>query len=275
MPRKSDIAKTYCTLREAFDLVGTSTYGPKWRGFEADCDPARAAQPTDTVTLLRKLAPDGQSFSTKEKDRRPVPKRPVDGIHRVRFGQAIGRHMKALKELLHFLHSRTVPAEFIPENATTAREDIPASDWPDPEKFNPKKPTWGDLRFDVAADRVVRNFPKTSPVPGRVHGDGSLWWAYAGRAGHVEIDREALERALRPHQQPKKPPPPTTAGAETRCKEWLIDLMKAGPRKKGKDDYQKEAEKQFNVGTRAFIRAWMNAVAETGNKDWSKPGPRS
>ncbi len=81
--------------------------------------------------------------------------------------------MKALKELLRFLHSRTVPAEFIPENATTAREDITASDWPDPEKFNPKKPTWGDLWFDITADRVVKTSPGTSPIPGRAQGEGS------------------------------------------------------------------------------------------------------
>ena len=204
MPRP---AKTYFTLREAFDFVGASIYGPKWRGFEADCDPAREKQQTDSKTLLRKLAPDGRSFSTKEKDRRPVPKRPIDDIHRVRFGRAIGRHIKALKELLRFLHKGTVPTEFIPENATTAREGITASDWPDPEKFNPKKPTWGDLWFNIAADRVVRNFPKTSSIPGHAHGADSLWWAYGGRAGRVEIDREALERALRPPEEAKEPRP--------------------------------------------------------------------
>ena len=39
---KSDPTKTYCTLRETFDLVGKKVCGSKWQGFEADCDPARA-----------------------------------------------------------------------------------------------------------------------------------------------------------------------------------------------------------------------------------------
>ena len=198
MPRKSDSTKAYCTLREAFDLVGAKVCGPKWRGFEADCDPARAAQPTDTKTLLRKLAPDGQSFSTEEKDRRSVPNRPIDGIHRARFGRAIGRHIMALKEFLRLTYNGHLPTEFILEGEATKREPINPSDWPDPAKFDPKNPSWGNLWFNIAADRVVLRLPKTSPIPGRTHGEDTLWWASGGRAGHVEIDREVLDRALRP-----------------------------------------------------------------------------
>lgn len=73
----------------------------------------------------------------------------------------------------------------------------------------------------------------------------------------------------------RTPPPPTTVGAETRCKEWLIGLMKAGPPKKRKPEYRTEAKALYDVGSRAFRRAWANAVAETGNNDWSRSGPKS
>ncbi|MFB3110620.1 MAG: hypothetical protein ACE10G_01175, partial [Gemmatimonadales bacterium] len=202
MPGKSHSAEpadtkslhTYRTLREAFDRVGKHIFGKEWQDFEADCDPARAKQQTDSKTLLRKLAPDEMSFT---EERLPVPPRPIDGDDGAKLEQAIERHTKALKELLRLLHSGLLPAVFIAEGQTTVREGITASEWPDPAEFDPKNPTWNYLWFDIAADRVVLNLPDTSPVPDRAHSDGSLWWAYGGRAGRVEIDREALERALR------------------------------------------------------------------------------
>ena len=68
---------------------------------------------------------------------------------------------------------------------------------------------------------------------------------------------------------------PTTVGAEKKCTEWLTRLMEAGPPEKRKVDYQEEAATLFEVGTKAFGRSWANAVAETRNVDWTRPGPKS
>ncbi len=66
-----------------------------------------------------------------------------------------------------------------------------------------------------------------------------------------------------------------TKAAETKCREWLASLMRNGPPKQSKDKYREEAKSLYNVGTKAFHRAWANAIAETGNNDWSKPGRKS
>ena len=66
-----------------------------------------------------------------------------------------------------------------------------------------------------------------------------------------------------------------TIGAETNCKKWLVGLMTEGAPTKNKDAYRQEAVDTFKVGTRAFDRAWANAVGETGNTEWSHPGPKS
>ncbi len=60
--------------------------------------------------------------------------------------------------------------------------------------------------------------------------------------------------------------------AETRCEEWFVALMKKGGPTKRKDDYRKDAKRDFGVGTKAFDRAWARAIVETGNVDWRKPG---
>ena len=52
-------------------------------------------------------------------------------------------------------------------------------------------------------------------------------------------------------------------------------MMKGdGPAKKKKDCHT-EAERLFRVGTRAFKRAWDNAITETDNTKWNKPGPKT
>ncbi len=67
---------------------------------------------------------------------------------------------------------------------------------------------------------------------------------------------------------------PTTAGAETRCQEWLETLMTSGPKKQSKSDYYKDA-KQFEIGLRAFDRAWAKAIENTGATAWKHAGRRS
>ncbi len=67
-----------------------------------------------------------------------------------------------------------------------------------------------------------------------------------------------------------------TIAAETRCKNWLIELMsKDGPPDRPKPQYRSEAKSEYSVGTRAFDRAWQNAIAKTGNSAWSNPGRKS
>lgn len=68
----------------------------------------------------------------------------------------------------------------------------------------------------------------------------------------------------------------STVNAERRCHLWLTELMSCGkPKTKKKSEYQKEAFNQFGVGTKPFTRAWANAVSDTENSNWSKPGPRT
>ena len=68
----------------------------------------------------------------------------------------------------------------------------------------------------------------------------------------------------------------STIAAENRCKDWLVGLMSNdGAPDRLKSAYRFEAKSEFGVGTRAFDRAWQNAIAETGNSAWSNPGRKS
>ena len=66
----------------------------------------------------------------------------------------------------------------------------------------------------------------------------------------------------------------SSIGAETRCKGWLVELMK-GSDNPGKRVIQAEAKSKFGVTGRAFGRSWTAALAESGVDAWSKPGPKS
>ena len=67
----------------------------------------------------------------------------------------------------------------------------------------------------------------------------------------------------------------TMVSDETNCRNWLIELMEAGPPTKPKPAYRSEAGTRFGVGTKGFNRAWDAALDRTGNTDWSKPGRKS
>jgi hypothetical protein len=65
----------------------------------------------------------------------------------------------------------------------------------------------------------------------------------------------------------------STIAAEDRCRKWLVDLMVDGKTPSGpKRDYAREARERFQVGSRAFARAWDAAIQETGNTSWRAPG---
>ncbi len=247
MPSSSSPAKTYCTLREAFNLVGEAIFGREWQGLEADCDPAKAKRPTDTSSLLHKLAPDERSYS---QERHSVPKRLLDGEDSAKLKQAIERHTKTLTEFLRLTHSGFVPSEFLPEDNATARKAINASSWPDPKNFDPEMPDFHDLWFDIAAGRVVLKSAGKSATSGHGRDYGDLWWAYTGRPGHVEIDRGALDKALRP---------PEDKGAGLSRE----DQKKGGSRPK------------YDQGLQYFINQRSTEFAESGKsfslatlKDW-------
>ncbi len=64
-----------------------------------------------------------------------------------------------------------------------------------------------------------------------------------------------------------------TIAAETECRAWLAEMMKAGPKAKKKEDWQADAASKFKVGTRAFGRAWANALIDSGDPhEWIKTG---
>lgn len=67
----------------------------------------------------------------------------------------------------------------------------------------------------------------------------------------------------------------STIAAETRCREWLAKLMCSGKPTMSRPKYQEEAVRLFGVGSRGFLRAWGNAITDTGNEDWKKPGRKS
>ena len=71
--------------------------------------------------------------------------------------------------------------------------------------------------------------------------------------------------------------PLTTVAAQTECRRWLSNEMRASPdRPRPKSQVLAEAKKRFpNLSKRSFERAWGEAISETGAEKWSKTGPRS
>ena len=89
----------------------------------------------------------------------------------------------------------------------------------------------------------------------------------------VLVPTDGLKAALRNNvARAESPARQSTIGAETRCYEWLVDLMHEEPKKKPKHKYLEEAQSKFGVSKRAFNRVWGQAIAETGKTEWSKPG---
>lgn len=83
--------------------------------------------------------------------------------------------------------------------------------------------------------------------------------------------REPEAAVVATEVRPADVKPATTIAAENRCKEWLKRLMADGQKpQRSKVAYTKEASERFQVGARAFARAWDTAIRETGS--WSAPG---
>jgi len=67
---------------------------------------------------------------------------------------------------------------------------------------------------------------------------------------------------------------PTTVKAETQCEQWLIQKMKASPKKrpKSKSEFHTEAFTEIKgLSGRAFNRAWKKAI-KTTRAEWDQPG---
>jgi len=57
---------------------------------------------------------------------------------------------------------------------------------------------------------------------------------------------------------------PAKAGAEGKCRQWLIEKMQ-GAKENPKAEYLKQARKLFNCSKPQFEKAWRDAVMETGS----------
>jgi len=64
----------------------------------------------------------------------------------------------------------------------------------------------------------------------------------------------------------------STIAGETRCEEWLLDLMLRGDKESPKPKYLKQAKTQYAVSVNGFNRAWAAAVKRSGKSGWTKPG---
>jgi hypothetical protein len=88
----------------------------------------------------------------------------------------------------------------------------------------------------------------------------------------VSIDFQKLKDALAEETETSQARKTHRAGAKN-CEEWLLGLMSDNkPKEASKTEYRERALKEFHVSARQFNFAWSNAIAETGNTEWSKPG---
>lgn len=65
------------------------------------------------------------------------------------------------------------------------------------------------------------------------------------------------------------------ASDETKCRQWLLGLMKQGAPKKAKDRYREQALGEWRISIAGFKRAWAWAIEESGNAAWKTPGRKS
>ncbi len=65
--------------------------------------------------------------------------------------------------------------------------------------------------------------------------------------------------------------------AEVKCRKWLEQLMdEGGSSRQPKRAYLAEAQQKFSgLSQRSFDTAWKQAISNTGNSQWSKPGRKS
>src|SRR5262249_48971321 len=93
----------------------------------------------------------------------------------------------------------------------------------------------------------------------------------SGKAGaewtHLQVPKASILE-LSPRREPK-------VKAEQDCYRWLLAQMQATPksRPKSQSKFWEEAEQMFRpISHRQFVRAWGNAISESGAQNWSKAG---
>lgn len=125
---------------------------------------------------------------------------------------------------------------------------------------------WSGLRFDAAELENVL--------------DGRTGKRGARKGTGRRDDTEELKKIeLFAEHQPQNAPDQTalTAGAETECREWLLQLMLT-PKTKPKIEYREDAiiNKYSGLSKKAFDRAWGVAASQSGaHPSWTKTGPVS
>lgn len=65
------------------------------------------------------------------------------------------------------------------------------------------------------------------------------------------------------------------ASDETKCRQWLLGLMKQSGPEKAKARYREQALREWQISIAGFNRSWAWAIEETGNIAWKKPGRKS
>lgn len=114
----------------------------------------------------------------------------------------------------------------------------------------------------------------------RVYGDERRQKIAKFLIAHSWMKRSVATQWLGPEYSLPRPPQGrvlTTAEKETSCRQWLTSIMKEHEsRPKTKDEFFQEAKQKYEVGQRAFNRAWDEATRATGRANWRSPGrPKS
>lgn len=91
----------------------------------------------------------------------------------------------------------------------------------------------------------------------------------------IFIPRQSLQSFENEHLKVDNPKRDTTVDSETKCTDWLSELMRLGQTNKSKSQYLNEALGKFErLSKRGFDRSWRIAISETG-ATWDKPGAKS
>jgi hypothetical protein len=114
----------------------------------------------------------------------------------------------------------------------------------------------------------------------RVYGDEKRQKIAEFLIAHSWMKRSVATQWLGPQYSLPRPPQErvlTTAAKETSCRQWLASIMEEHEsRTKTKDEFLQEAKQKYQVGQRAFNRAWDEASKATGKANWRSPGrPKS
>jgi hypothetical protein len=157
------------------------------------------------------------------------------------------------------------------------------------ELFGHKAKGDGQSDPSAVAERVEAILflgPRTIDLDGWIREDRQLpiekWAGYRGPYYDRLYLRAGKVLALWPERAPRESDvsairPAGTAAQETSITKWLVSRMTAAPTVPRSKEAMKEAARSagMNCSGRAFERAWLAAVQESGASAWSKPGRKS